>query len=242
MPSIGHWNTEDCQCENIHNHFKDMVFGHHCLRCPQRRTLLSSRTFLLRMGSFPTGISICCLCLKHWHFDEVPWGKSGKYHFTAAKQICAEYETTDKNAVVCIYDCHTFLASPTHCNCLVADHEVHLPPHNYWLYVILMNYTNSIVNPVLYALRISEFRSSLLLLCLRRPVLVRDEERGKQRDNRSDLSAHALQLETSKEEIIDTKFWNGGMASSSCSISNRTRSLTGPKLLLFGDRPWNKWQ
>ena len=84
------------------------------LRCPQRRTLLSSRTFLLRMGSFPTGISICCLCLKHWHFDEVPWGRSGKYHFTAAKQICAEYETTDKNAVVYIYDCHTFLASSTH--------------------------------------------------------------------------------------------------------------------------------
>ena len=49
----------------FHNHFNDMVFGHHCLRCPQRRTLLSSRTFLLRMGSFPTGIYICCLCLKH---------------------------------------------------------------------------------------------------------------------------------------------------------------------------------
>ena len=127
-------------------------------------------------------------------------------------------------------------------NCLVADHEVYIPPHSYWLYVILMNYTNSIVNPVLYVLRISEFRSSLLLLCLRRPVVVRGEERGKQRDDRSDLSAHAVQLETSKEEIIDTKFWNGGMASSSCSISNRTRSLPGPKLLLFGDRPWNKWQ
>ena len=41
------------------------------------------------------------------------WGGLGS-HFTAAKQICAEYETTDKNAVVCIYDCHTFLASPTH--------------------------------------------------------------------------------------------------------------------------------
>ena len=91
-------------------------------------------------------------------------------------------------------------------NCLVADHEVYIPPHSYWLYVILMNYANSIVNPVLYALRISEFRSSLLLLCLRRPVVVRDEERGKQRDARSDLSAHALQLETSKEEIMDTKF------------------------------------
>ena len=91
-------------------------------------------------------------------------------------------------------------------NCLVADHEVHIPPHSYWLYVILMNYTNSIVNPVLYVLRISEFRSSLLLLCLRRPVVVRGEERGKQRDDRSDLSAHAVQLETSKEEIIDTKF------------------------------------
>ena len=94
-------------------------------------------------------------------------------------------------------------------NYLVADHEVYIPPHSNWLYVILMNYTNSIVNPVLYALRISEFRSSrssLLLLCLRRPVVVRGEEREKQRDDRSDLSAHALQLETSKEEIMDTKF------------------------------------
>ena len=69
-----------------------------------------------------------------------------------------------------------------------------------------MIYTNSIVNPVLYALRMSEFRSSLLLLCLRRPVVVRGEERGKQRDDRSDLSARTLQLETSKEEIMDTKF------------------------------------
>ena len=91
-------------------------------------------------------------------------------------------------------------------NYLVADHEVYIPPHSYWLYVILMNYTNSIVNPVLYVLRISEFRSSLLLLCLRRPVVVGGEERGKQRDARSDLSAHALELETSKEEIMDTQF------------------------------------
>ena len=127
-------------------------------------------------------------------------------------------------------------------NYLVADHEVYIPPHSYWLYVIIVNYTNSIANPVLYALRISEFRSSLLLSCLRRPVVVRGEERGKQRDDRSDLSAHALQLEKSKEETMDTKFWNGGMASSSCLISKRTRSLTGPKLLLFCDRPWNKWQ
>ena len=63
-------------------------------------------------------------------------------------------------------------------NYLVADHEVYIPPHSYWLYVILMNYTNSIVNPVLYALRISEFRSSLLLLCLRRPVVVRARKEG----------------------------------------------------------------
>ena len=92
-------------------------------------------------------------------------------------------------------------------NYLVADHEVYIPPDSYWLYVILMNYANSIVNPILYALRISEFRSSLLLLCLRRPVVARSEEsRGKQRDDRSDLSVHALQLETCNEEIMDTKF------------------------------------
>ena len=81
----------------IHNHFNDMAFGHHCLRCPQRRTLFSSKTFLLRLDSFPTDIYICCLVLKltlafWWSFMREVWEVSFYNSKTDLRRIWEDWQ------------------------------------------------------------------------------------------------------------------------------------------------------
>ena len=45
--------------------------------------------------------------------------------------------------------------------------------------VNVINYSNSFANPVVYALRIPEFRETLVLCCLRRPNIVNITRRRK---------------------------------------------------------------
>ena len=54
-------------------------------------------------------------------------------------------------------------------NCLAHLYGIQIPLKYYHL-VIVINYFNSFANPVMYALRIPEFREALVLCCLRRPV------------------------------------------------------------------------
>ena len=52
-------------------------------------------------------------------------------------------------------------------NCLICVFDAQIPWTFYYL-VIVINYSNSFVNPVVYALRIPEFREALVLRCLRK--------------------------------------------------------------------------
>ena len=48
-------------------------------------------------------------------------------------------------------------------------------PSKFYLMVNVLNYSNSFVNPVLYALRIPEFRQALGLCCFRRQAVINIE-------------------------------------------------------------------
>jgi len=55
-------------------------------------------------------------------------------------------------------------------NCLIFVYDVQIPWKFYDL-VNVINYSNSFANPVVYALRIPEFRKALVLCCLRKPAV-----------------------------------------------------------------------
>jgi len=95
-------------------------------------------------------------------------------------------------------------------NCLIFVYDVKIPWKFYDL-VNLINYSNSFANPVMYALRIPEFREALALCCLRRaaaPNMMDIKRRSKKtpstelRALRTDSSLLQLNL---KEEVLDTK-------------------------------------
>ena len=54
-------------------------------------------------------------------------------------------------------------------NCLILLYGIQIP-WKYYCLASVINYSNSFVNPVVYALRILEFREALGLCCLRRPA------------------------------------------------------------------------
>ena len=66
-------------------------------------------------------------------------------------------------------------------NCLMALHVS--TPWRYRIIATILNYSNSLVNPIVYALRIPEFRQALALCCLGREAAMSDE--GGQRRPRS---------------------------------------------------------
>ena len=54
-------------------------------------------------------------------------------------------------------------------NCLIVLYDIQIPWKYYYLASVI-NYSNSFANPVVYGLRIPEFREALVLCCLRRPA------------------------------------------------------------------------
>ncbi|XP_078368392.1 adenosine receptor A3-like [Oculina patagonica] len=87
-----------------------------------------------------------------------------------------------------------------------------------WKYVYIasiLNYSNCFVNPILYALRISEFKQALALCCLGREAAMNDEG-GEKRKNAANAVTPATQLRTLRtdpshinqlfeQEVMDTK-------------------------------------
>ena len=100
-------------------------------------------------------------------------------------------------------------------NCLIVVFEIQIPFKFYDL-VNIINYSNSFVNPFVYALRIPEFRETLVLCCSRRPAAPNIEKQL--RRNKKSLSltpaielrrvqtepASNLQL-AFEQEVFDTK-------------------------------------
>ena len=97
-------------------------------------------------------------------------------------------------------------------NCLIYVFDVQIPWKFYYL-VNVINYSNSFANPVVYALRIPEFRKALVLCCSRRPAVPNIDRRlrtnkktlaqtppAKNIKNRDDLSTASYE-----QEVLDTK-------------------------------------
>ena len=99
-------------------------------------------------------------------------------------------------------------------NCLIFLFNVEIPWRFYFL-VNVVNYSNSFVNPVVYALRIPEFRAALILCCTRTEATLNDQRSGRRinvtasetpttqlRTLQADLSSAYLAFES---DFMDTK-------------------------------------
>ena len=92
-------------------------------------------------------------------------------------------------------------------NWLIYVFDVQIPLKFYDL-VNVINYSNSFANPVVYALRLPEFRKALVLCCSRRPAVPNIDRRlrtnkktpAKNIKNRDDLSTASYE-----QEVLDTK-------------------------------------
>ena len=70
-------------------------------------------------------------------------------------------------------------------NCLIYILKINIPKVDLFYYIItLLNFSNSLVNPVVYSLRIPEFRQALGFCIRRGRKLINRDERNKGRDNR----------------------------------------------------------
>ena len=79
-------------------------------------------------------------------------------------------------------------------NCLIYVYHVQMPWKFYYL-VNVINYSNSFANPVVYALRIPEFREALALRCIRRPAAPNIKD-IKSRNNKTVALTPATELRT----------------------------------------------
>ena len=70
-------------------------------------------------------------------------------------------------------------------NCLIFILTINIPKVDLFYYIInLLNFSNSLVNPVVFSLRIPEFRQALGFCIIRNRKLINRDERNRGRDNR----------------------------------------------------------
>ena len=86
-------------------------------------------------------------------------------------------------------------------NWLIYVYDVQIPLKFYYL-VNVINYSNSFANPVVYALRIPEFRETLVLCCLRRANMVNITRRRK----KTFAVAPAMELRTLRTDSSQPAF------------------------------------
>ena len=99
-------------------------------------------------------------------------------------------------------------------NCLIYVYELQIPVKFYDL-VNLMNYSNSFANPVVYALRILEFKEAWALYFLRKPAAPSIEEKIRRNEKTlaltpatelTTLSTNTSILQLAfEQEVLDTK-------------------------------------
>ncbi|KAL9986071.1 hypothetical protein ACROYT_G000143 [Oculina patagonica] len=100
-------------------------------------------------------------------------------------------------------------------NCLKFVFDVQITWGFYYI-VNVVNYSNSFVNPVVYALRIPEFKQALSSCCLGRGTVMEEEEGGERRNNATAAVTPATNLRTLRtdpshlqkafeKEIMNTK-------------------------------------
>jgi len=101
-------------------------------------------------------------------------------------------------------------------NCLIYVYDVQIPWKYYHLVNVIINFSNSFANPVVYALRIPESREALALCCLRRPA-ASNIEMKLSRNEKTFALTPATELRTPRtetgdlqlafeQEVMDTEF------------------------------------
>ena len=101
----------------------------------------------------------------------------------------------------------------TICNILVTVLEIQMPLRILFMAVVL-NYLNFLLNPIVYALRIPEFRQAMAFCCVRRPVSI--NRKGDRRNKKAASLTPVTPLTTSstdpshlelafEQEVLDTK-------------------------------------
>ena len=89
--------------------------------------------------------------------------------------------------------------------CVVYDAKI---PLKFYHLVNVVNYSNSFANPVVYALRIPEFREALVLCCLRRAEasnMIRRSKKTPATELRTLRTDNSLLQLNFKKEVLDTK-------------------------------------
>jgi len=99
-------------------------------------------------------------------------------------------------------------------NCLIYIYDVQIK-WKYYHMVNVINYSNSFANPIVYVLRIPEFREALALCCLRRPAAPNIETKLSRKEKNLALTPatelRTLRAENSdlqlafEQEVMDTK-------------------------------------
>ena len=122
-----------------------------------------------------------------------------KYRFTTAKPSSIPKPTLDKNLAVCVSAISVVSWPPlVIVNHLTFFRRVYI--QNVFEDIInILNFSNSVLNPFIYALRIPQFRQTLVLCCSRRQAIMN----GQGKEERANIAAFlkpALQLRSPHPE------------------------------------------
>ena len=118
------------------------------------------------------------MLLQYWYLVEVSTEKQcANECYSSAKQSAPSPHLTKTLLVVSAAAVFSWLPHAIILN-MTAAHMVSVPIIIFHCFYIL-TYSSSFVNPIIYALRIPEFRQSLVTLCSRRRAVDRMDRKGK---------------------------------------------------------------
>ena len=217
MPSIGHLNTKHCQHERM-----DLLFLWSGLWLSLFQLSLS---FLSTYGHIKR---LCCLgCHSPWVFCSSFVLVTSVYGEKFEREIKLYYSKTEQHPKTnawqkpcCFFSAISVLSwlPLVIVNYLTFFRRVDIP--NVFVDIInILNFSNSILNPFIYALRIPQFRQTLVL-CSSRRQAVMNRQGKEEKANIAAFLKPALQPRSShpessqveqtsdRQKVMDTKLWS----------------------------------
>lgn len=125
----------------------------------------------------------------------------------------------NKNPIVCFCCGSAFLAPVSNCHSVFDGDDMESLYLKVYYIAVILNYFNSLVNPIIYALRIPDFKQHLTVCCSIHWVVDGMKSKYAGRSNEiitasdvtslpADLSHLHLASEQDEQVFIDTKLWN----------------------------------
>ena len=156
------------------------------------------------------------MLLQYWYLVEVSAEKQcANDCYSSAKQSAPSPRLTKTLLVVSAAAVFSWLPHAIILN-MTAAHMVSVPIITFHCFYIL-TYSSSFVNPIIYALKIPEFRQSLITLCSRRRAVDRMDREGKDGQDTVTIDLiepRTLPTDPSYTELnfehksMDTKLWS----------------------------------